>query len=235
MRKNVPLVVVAAALAPVVAALAAYLVVVRPMRAESGRLGKELEIWQARPDTRARATPTSVQIRVADVLRLAKAMPDREDMADSIVELNWFATTSGGRITGIEPQPEAAADGYRVVPIKLTFKGNYYELTDFIFRLRNLVRVVDGRLDTTGSLYTIDGIDLHESANRFPEIETVLTVSTYVYGAGPAGSDTEAGAPTSATTPAPSPTGSSGKAETSGTAPVGTTSAVPSSATQGGP
>jgi hypothetical protein len=52
--------------------------------------------------------------------------------------------------------------------------------------VRNLVTVRSGRLDASGRLYTLDGIDMHESADGFPRIEAELTVSAYVFGSAPA-------------------------------------------------
>ena len=50
----------------------------------------------------------------------------------------------------------------------LTFEGNYYDLTDFLFRLRNLVSVRDGVLEANGRLYTLDALDLAEGGDGFP-------------------------------------------------------------------
>jgi hypothetical protein len=93
-----------------------------------------------------------------------------------------------------------------VLPIALKFEGNYYDLTDFLFRLRNLVAVRDGRLAARGRLFTLDQLDFHEGPGGFPQIEAALTVAAYVYGAPPAtpsapGTTTSASAQASGGTP----------------------------------
>ena len=86
------------------------------------------------------------------------------------------------------------------VPINLTFEGNYYDLTDFLFRLRNLVTVKEGVLEATGRLYTLDVLDLHEQpTERFPKIQAMLTISAYSFGAAPAAAGVT---PTATTAPA---------------------------------
>ena len=60
-------------------------------------------------------------------------------------------------------------------------------MTDFLFRLRNLVTVKEGVLEATGRLYTLDVLDLHEQpTERFPKIQAMLTISAYSFGAAPA-------------------------------------------------
>ena len=69
---------------------------------------------------------------------------------------------------------------HRAVPINLTFEGNYYDLTDFLFRLRNLVIVRDGELEVGGRLFTLGRSRLQEGSLGFPQITASLTVSAYV-------------------------------------------------------
>ena len=199
MKKQVPIVpVIAGAL--LIVAVVAYWFLVHPKRAEAGRLGNEIELLenQVRVATvNARKDQPAVRIRVADLFALAKAMPDEEDMPGVILELNATATAAGIEFVSIAPQtPIATATGYHVVPIALKFEGNYFDLTDFLFRLRNHVAVRDGRLGVRGRLFTLDLLDFHEGAGGVPHIEADLTVAAYVYG------DV---APTATTVAAPTP------------------------------
>jgi hypothetical protein len=69
--------------------------------------------------------------------------------------------------------------------VTLTFEGNYYDLTDFLYRLRNLVAVRDGVLGASGRLYTLDALDMQEAEGGFPKIRATLTVSAYSFGSQP--------------------------------------------------
>jgi Tfp pilus assembly protein PilO len=164
-----------------------YLVILRPKATEASMLDLEIAKLESTLTIRTQqgeAAPPVVQIDVADLFRLAKAMPNSEDMPGIILELNAVADSAGVRFVSIQPSTAVTRGEYNAVPINLTFEGNYYDLTDFLFRLRNLVTVKEGVLEATGRLYTLDVLDLHEQpTKRFPEIQAVLTISAYSFGA----------------------------------------------------
>lgn len=204
MKKQIPIVPVAAA-ALLIVAVVAYWLLIHPKRSETSRLGDEIELLQNQVQVatiKARQDQPAVRIRVADLFALAKAMPDEEDMPGVILELNATASAAGIEFVSIAPQtPIATAGAYHVVPIALKFEGNYFDLTDFLFRMRNHVAVRDGRLAVRGRLFTLDMLDFHEGAGGFPHIEADLTVAAYVYGAVPtAATQVAAPAPTTTTT-----------------------------------
>ena len=98
------------------------------------------------------------------------------------------------------------------MPITLEFEGDFYSLSDFLYRLRNLVQVRDGELTSTGRLFAVDNLVFTEITGSFPRISATLTVSAYVYGTGapvtsaaPPPPTTAPPADTGATTPPPGP------------------------------
>ena len=191
MKARVPVWLVAAVLLLVVA-VAGYVFAIRPKRDELAKLDVELATVQAQIVAATRLAGTSegedatAAIRVADLVRIAKAMPDALDMPGIILELNIAASEAGVEFTSIEPGSPAVANGYTTVPINLTFEGSYYELTELLFELRNLVTVRDGALDADGRLFTIAAINLQEGTGGFPQVKAALTVSAYQYGVDPA-------------------------------------------------
>jgi Tfp pilus assembly protein PilO len=126
-------------------------------------------------------------IKVADLFRLAKAMPDREDMPGIILTVSQVARSSGISFDTIEPQDITAAPvgSFRVRKIHLTFNGDFYALSDFLYRLRNLVTVHDGRLDANGRLFTVQSVTFNLGQAAFPRIAADLIVNAYIYGTGP--------------------------------------------------
>jgi Tfp pilus assembly protein PilO len=206
-----------------------YFLLISPQRSKAAELKRETaatrrQISQYRTlAAQAKATPP---IRVADLFRLTKAMPDSVDMAGLVLELSRVARESGIEFDSITPQAPAAVTGYSSVAITLEFDGNYYELSDFLFRLRNLVRVRSGRLDAQGRLFVADSISFSESPKSFPRIKASVSVHAFMYGdvqaaaapaaptpGAPAGTSTT-GTATTATTPAaaPAPAGASAAA-----------------------
>lgn len=186
MKKQIPLTPVLAA-GLLIVVLVGWFALVGPKRAQSASLDEEIadyetKIMLATEAKKASDAPPEVEIRVADLFRLAKAMPDREDMPGVILELNSVALSTGIAFVSIAPGTAVTREGHYSVPITLTFEGNYYDLTDFLFRLRNLVSVRDGVLDATGRLYTLDSLEFNEAEAGFPEIQATLVLSAYAFG-----------------------------------------------------
>jgi type IV pilus assembly protein PilO len=201
--------------------LAAWFLVVHPQSGKVASLKKQAQGVQEKIDAynqqvaTARSAP---KIEVADVYRLAKAMPTKTDMPDLVLELSQLARDTGISFDSISPQPVAAVGSYSVMPISVTFNGNFYNLADFLYRLRSLVTVHGGRLDATGRLFSVDTLAFNESELKFPQIQATLVIDAFVYAAAPAA--VPAATPPAATTPAATTT-----TTTAGT----TTSETPSS------
>jgi type IV pilus assembly protein PilO len=226
MKKQIPLSAVLA-IGLVIVLASAYMLLVRPQGAKGGELDVELAALQdqlvAARTPAAPATPAGPEIKIADLFRLSKALPEKDDMPGIILELNAIASASGVTFLAIQPQAPLAGASFYALPIMLTFDGNYYDLSDFLYRLRNLVTVKDGTLDADGRLYTLDALDLHESVKGFPQIEALLTITAYAFGQPPAiPGAPPAPAPVPATTSAATTTGATDTAATTTeTAPAG--------------
>jgi hypothetical protein len=105
-------------------------------------------------------------------------------MPDLLLELSQLARDTGIRFDSISPQPNALIGSYTVLPISVTFQGNFYNLSDFLYRLRSLVSVHAGRLDATGRLFSVDTLTFNESTLKFPQIQATLVIDAFVYGTG---------------------------------------------------
>ena len=185
MKKQVPIWPVIG-VAILILAGVAYMVVIRPKRAEAGRLDEQIAEMQMKvtaAQLASRPQQQATAIKVADVFEVSKAMPDTDDMPGIILDLNSVAEATGIKFVSIQPSAATPTTGYSAIGITLSFEGNYFDLTDFLFRLRNLVTVRDGRLSSSGRLFTLDTLSMKEGKDGFPSINAGLTVSAYVYGA----------------------------------------------------
>jgi Tfp pilus assembly protein PilO len=200
-----------AALAIVVVALLVvtllgYFLLISPQRSKSAELVEEAQAIETQIQT-LRIANAQVRkaepIRVADLFRVSKAMPSTDDMPGVLLELNRIARETGIRFESITPQEATDAGGYQRRPIDLVFDGNFYELSDFVFRLRSLVRVRGGQLEATGRLFTVNSLNFAESERSFPRIKATLNVSAYVYGTGAPTPAPAATAPAGGQPPAP--------------------------------
>lgn len=184
-------------------AVGGYLLLVKPKRSDASQLeGQIADVRKQIADRQSASTvrQISVAVKTADLFRLAKAIPSDSNMASVILELNDVATDAGIVFDAITPQAAVAENGYQVRPITLTFSGNYFTLTDFLFRLRQLVQVHDGRLGVTGRLFGVQSITFNEDDKRkFPFIGADLLVNAFSFGAATAPAGATPGAVPAAT------------------------------------
>ena len=167
--------------------LAGWFLLVHPQANKVTSMKSQAADVQAKIDAyhqQVAAAHAAPKIEVADVYRLAKAMPDRVDMPDLLLELSQLARDTGIRFDSISPLPIAPIGSYTVLPISVTFQGNFYDLSDFLYRLRSLVTVHAGRLDATGRLFSVDTLTFNESTLKFPQIQATLVIDAFVYGTG---------------------------------------------------
>jgi Tfp pilus assembly protein PilO len=172
---------------------------------------QEAQRLAQQPSTPANAVPKQPEIRTAALYQLAKAMPATTDMPDVLLELDQVARASGVTVNTITPGGISAGTGFGVLPISISFSGDFYSLTDLLYRLRTLVSVRHGELDASGRLFAVDSVGLSGSG---AQLSASVTVNAFVYGAGvsttpavtiPAETDTTSTDTTSSTTtPAPS-------------------------------
>jgi Pilus assembly protein, PilO len=180
---------IAAAAAVLLFAVLVYLVVVGPKRSRAKELEDSIEttrveLTQARIDQgRAKTAPAAP---IGDLKRLTKAMPNQPDMPGLMFELARVAHETGISFDSITPSEPVAVSGYQKVPVSLVFQGNFFELSDFLYRLRNLVQVRDDRLRVEGRLFAVEGIDFAQGTKQFPEVQATLNASAFVYGGAPA-------------------------------------------------
>lgn len=187
-----------------VAGALGYFVLISPKRSSSAELASQIALTESEIQARRIAqhqAPTVEPIRAADLFRVTKAMPNKYDMPGVLLELNRIARETGIRFESITPQDGADAGGYLRQPIDLVFEGNFYELSDFLYRMRTLVSVHGGELRATGRLFTVRSLSFVEGERAFPQIKATLGVDAYVYGTG----DPSAATPPPTSEPAPAP------------------------------
>lgn len=162
-----------------------WFLVVAPKRSEVATLRADLataEIKLAQAQATANR-PQSVGASIADVFRLAKAMPSSTDQAGLLLELDRLARAHGITLGSITPQePVLGASGAMLVPVELIVGGSYRQITRFLASARQLVTVQRGKLSTTGRLFTVQGVELSESGTRgFPLLDGLVKLNAYVY------------------------------------------------------
>jgi Tfp pilus assembly protein PilO len=150
-----------------------YFALISPKHSTAASLKKQTAAVQAQiAANRSTAfTQALPAVRAASIFRLAMAMPNRLETPDIILQLNALAEDSGISFDQIQPgaagttAPPGAAvattdtsQPFAAEPIQVKFTGSFYNLLAFLQRLRNLVRVENGRLFTAGRLFDVSDL-----------------------------------------------------------------------------
>ena len=169
--------------------LIGYFAVISPKRSTSADLKQQTAAVQAQIDRNkssafSQALPA---VRSATVFNLAQAMPSELETPNLVLQLNQLAQDSGISFDDIEPGVPGVnatvanpTDPFAAEPIKVQFSGSFYNLLAFLQRVRNLVRVENGRLFTAGRLYDVTDVDFEAGPNGFPQIQATLNISAFV-------------------------------------------------------
>jgi hypothetical protein len=173
----------------------------------------EAQINSNRSSAFSQALPA---VRSASVFSVTQAMPNKLDTPDVILELNTLAQESGISFDSITPQAAASAttstttvDPFAAEPIQAKFTGSYYNLLAFLQRVRNLVRVQNGKLFTAGRLFDVSSVSLTQGTNGWPQVSATLTINEFVPQSVAATTPTTATDTTSTTTTATTTTSGS--------------------------
>ena len=178
------LIVVAGAVVLLYAA-AVWMLMVSPKRADAASAradvaAAELRLVEAQA---AVSRPRGAATPVADVFRLARAMPASADQPGLVLEISQLARQSGVMLRSIAQQEQVSeAGGPALVPITVTISGSYGKITRFLARTRALVRVRDGKIHAEGRLLSVQSVTLGESvSDGFPKLDATIVFDAYVY------------------------------------------------------
>jgi Tfp pilus assembly protein PilO len=190
------------AAAVLLALVAGWFLAISPKRSEVKTLKQQIE------DTRDQIsaahgvrTPSQPAIRVADLFKLSRAMPNTVDIPGVLLQISRVAEETGVNFQAITPHDPTPLGAYQEIDIDLTFQGRFYDLSDFLYRLRNLVDVHEGVLNASGRVFTVKSINLDQGEQSFPQVKASLTVSAFVFGDGTAPPVPSGLAPDSSATP----------------------------------
>jgi Tfp pilus assembly protein PilO len=209
-------------------AVIVYFALISPKRSTAAQLKQQTAAVQEQIDRNRSAAFTQAlpAVRAASVFRVSKAMPTELETPNVILQLNQLAVDSGLTFDQITPNGSSATtattgstDPFAVEPIQVQFTGSFYNLLTFLQRLRNLVRVENGRLYAAGRLFDVSDVSFAPAPKGFPQVQATLTVNAFVpqqpqaASTAPGSTDTTSttttGATTTSTTTTSNPTSAS--------------------------
>jgi Tfp pilus assembly protein PilO len=195
-----------------------WLLLVAPQRSTAASIARsvvatEVQVQEAkRPVTAPSAItqPKQPEIRTAYLYKLSKAMPMTPDMPNLLLELSQTVRASGVELSSISPTPTDTTTG--ITSITLTVKGDFYSLTDLLYRLRSLVAVRDGALDVSGRLFAVKSVGFTPDGQG-TSLDANIQLNTYTFGAAAQAAAAAAAAPVSTASTTTGETTSSASAD----------------------
>jgi hypothetical protein len=95
-----------------------------------------------------------------------------------LLELNQVVQESGVQLSQIAPTPP---DSTGTSTITLSVTGDFYSLTDLLYRLRSLVSVHNGALDVSGRLFAVKSVGLTPTGVG-RELDASITLNAFTFG-----------------------------------------------------
>ena len=173
-------------------AAAAWLGVVSPKRSHVSQLKSDVVAAQAQL---ASATQVAAVANHKAAIAAALAAPNEPDQPGILDQLNQLGHKTGVEVATVSPATSTAVN---VVPLSITVDGTYFQIRNFLNKLRNQVQVgKNGRIVATGRLYDVQSVNIATGAAPGKLAATVLvnastftptTPTTAASAAAPAGS-----------------------------------------------
>ena len=169
--------------------LVGYFSLISPKRSSAADLKQQTAAVQSQIDKNRSSAFTQAlpAVRSASVFKVTQAMPNKLDTPDVILELNALAQKSGISFDSIAPGGASStstttisADPFATEPIQVQFTGSFYNLLTFLQRVRNLVRVQNGKLFTAGRLFDVSSVSLAQGEKGWPQVQATLTLNEFV-------------------------------------------------------
>jgi Tfp pilus assembly protein PilO len=166
-----------------------YFAVISPKRSSAASLKKQTAAVQAQIAANKSSSFTQAlpAVRSAGVYSLTQAMPTKVDTPGVLITLSELAKASGITFDQIQPSSAGSADTtattpdpFAAEPINVQFTGSFYNLLTFLQRVRNLVRVENGKLYTAGRLFDVTTVTFAEGPKGWPQVQATLTLNEFV-------------------------------------------------------
>jgi len=158
----------------------------------------------------AETTRAEGQKNQARLLELAKMVPQASQVPSLLVQVQDLADQSGIDFLSMSPGAPTESSGFQIIPLQLQFTGSYFDLSDFAYRVEQLVagpgrlltvKAVQLKLNGTGTASTTKKTGT--AISQSPSLDVSMTLyafcmdqSTTASAAPPAATQTTAGSTT---------------------------------------
>lgn len=187
---------IAVALLIVLVAAAAWVGVISPKRSHVSQLKSDVVAAQAQLATATQAAAVANKATEAAALR---AMPGDADQPGILDQLNALGKRTGVMVASVSPNLTTTTT--TALPLSITVDGKYFQISNFLHKLRTQVRVgKGGHVVATGRLFDVQSVSVAQG-NTTGQLAATIAVNASLYSSTPAVTPTTA--TTSATAAAP--------------------------------
>lgn len=143
MSRKTRLLLSAVALVAIVAV--AWFFLISPVRSDIADTETSINEQQARLDQARSKLATAQSTRAegkrnqARLLELAKMVPLNVQVPSLLVQIQDLADQSGIAFTSVSPAAPTQAGEFEMIPLQLQFTGSFFDLSDFTYRVEQLV------------------------------------------------------------------------------------------------
>jgi Tfp pilus assembly protein PilO len=180
---------------------------------------------QAAPAAPVAAPATGAQSGPGKAVQAATNANAKSDAAAAAAQGQTGTVGGTTTPTATGTTPSTGAAGLESIPLDFTFHGKYFELADFLHRMKRFVRIANNNVVVRGRLITIDSLQWKAEAATFPFLTAEIHATVYLApkaqgvsaGATPQGPGATTAPAAPATTPAtatPSPSATPAPAAT---------------------
>ncbi len=188
---------------------AAWLLAISPKRDQASKLAGQVTTAQNQLNGARAVLAAGESARAsfaqsyALLAQLGEAVPTDDDVPSLIYQVQSAASASrvdfrslalgsaSGSSSSTSSSPSSSASnlppgatagpaGFPVEPFNFTFQGNFFHLAGFLGRLNALVKVTNSHVAVSGRLMTLDGINLAEAPQGFPQITANVSATTFI-------------------------------------------------------
>jgi len=120
----------------------------------------------------------------ARLIALAKMVPTAAEVPSLIIQIQDLAEQAGLDFIAVSPREPSGAEGFQVVPLQVEFRGTFFDLNDFLYRVEHMVAgpgrllaVKDLRLQLGGQSVAGEEAGLGEES---PLLDISMTLYAFV-------------------------------------------------------
>ena len=110
----------------------------------------------------------------------AKSATDASAKSDAAAAAAQGQPTTAGGATTPAQGGSSGAPGLESIPLNFTFTGTYFDLADFLHRMKRFVKVVNDDIVVRGRLITVDSLNWKAEAEAWPKLTAEINATVYL-------------------------------------------------------